>query len=66
MTKTVSINDVSIHTVVALVRNGDEIVIEENGNPIAKVTLIDQKLEDEFLSWEAASDEDLLKFEKEI
>ncbi|HEV7644799.1 MAG TPA: hypothetical protein VGO50_12715 [Pyrinomonadaceae bacterium] len=66
MTKTVSINDVSIHTVVALVQNGDDIVIEENGNPVAKVTLIDQKLEDEFLSWEAANDEDLLKVEKEI
>ena len=66
MTKTVSINDVSIQTVVALTRNGDEIVIEENGSPVAKVIPIDTKLEDEFLSWENASDEDLLKFEKEI
>lgn len=39
MTKTVNINEnMSIKTVISLVRNGDEVVIEENGEPLAKVT----------------------------
>ncbi len=37
MTKTVSINEISIQSVIALTRNGDEVVIEENGEPLAKV-----------------------------
>jgi antitoxin (DNA-binding transcriptional repressor) of toxin-antitoxin stability system len=42
MTKTVSISEVnnSIQVVIELTRNGDEIVIEENGKPLAKVTPI--------------------------
>jgi len=66
MTKTVSIDEVSIQTVVALTRNGDEIVIEENGNPVAKVIPIDRNLEEEFLAWETASDEDFWKFKKSL
>lgn len=42
MTKTVGINNV--HTelpgLLALSREGDEIIIEENGEPLAKVTAI--------------------------
>lgn len=40
MTKTVSINEVknSIQVVIDLTKNGDEIVIEENGKPIVKIT----------------------------
>ena len=39
MTKTVSLSEnVSLQTVTALTRNGDEIVIEENGEPLARVT----------------------------
>lgn len=39
MTKTVSINDInsSIRSVVAMTENGDEVVLEENGKPIARV-----------------------------
>lgn len=42
MTKTVSINDISIQAVIALTRNGDEVVIEENGEPLAKVLPIEK------------------------
>ncbi len=42
MTKTFSINEVSIQTVIALMRNGDEVVLEENGEPLAKVTPIEK------------------------
>ena len=38
MTKTVSLNEnVSIQTIIALTKNGDEVVIEENGEPVVKV-----------------------------
>lgn len=40
MTQTLSVNDISIQTVVKLAKNGDEIVLEENGKPIAKITPI--------------------------
>lgn len=40
MTQTLSINDISIQTVIKLAKNGDEIVLEENGKPIAKITPI--------------------------
>ncbi len=43
MTKTLSINEVSIQTVIALTRNGDEIVLEEDGKPIAKITPITEE-----------------------
>lgn len=42
MTKTLSVNEVSIQTVIALTRNGDEVVLEENGEPLAKVTPIEK------------------------
>ena len=45
MTKTVSLNEVSIETVIALTKNGDEVVIEENGEPLAKVTPIEKPKE---------------------
>ena len=39
MTKTISLSEnVSIQAVIALTRNGDEVVIEENGEPLARVT----------------------------
>lgn len=39
MTKTISLNeDISIQTIIALTKNGDEVLIEENGEPIAKIT----------------------------
>ncbi len=41
MTKTISINDVSIQTIIALARSGDEIVLEENGEPLVKLTPIE-------------------------
>lgn len=39
MTRTLSIseNSTSIQAVIALARNGDEVVLEENGEPVAKV-----------------------------
>ena len=42
MTKTLSIDEVSMQTIIALTRNGDEIVLEENGEPLAKVTPIEK------------------------
>jgi antitoxin (DNA-binding transcriptional repressor) of toxin-antitoxin stability system len=43
MTKTVSLNeDISIQTVIALTKNGDEVVIEENGEPLVKVLPIEK------------------------
>lgn len=69
MTKTISINEVqnSVETLIALTRNGDEIVIEENGKPLAKVIPIEEDgLKQEFLAWETAGDEDFLSFENEL
>jgi len=37
MTKTLSINEISIQTVITYAKSGDEIVLEENGKPIAKI-----------------------------
>ena len=46
MTKTISLNEnISIQTVIALTRNGDEVVIEENGEPLAKVLPIEKPKE---------------------
>ncbi len=42
MTKTVSINEVSIQTIIALTRNGDEVMIEENGEPLARLVPIEK------------------------
>lgn len=40
MTQPLSVNEISIQTVIKLTKNGDEIVLEENGKPIAKITPI--------------------------
>ena len=45
MTKTLSINEISIQTVIKFAKNGDEIVLEENGKPIAKITPIAEIVE---------------------
>ena len=45
MTKTISVNDVSVQTVIALTRNGDEVVLEENGKSLVKVTPIEKPKE---------------------
>lgn len=37
MTKTVSLNEISLEAVISLARSGDEVVIEENGEPLVKV-----------------------------
>ncbi|MDQ3321506.1 MAG: hypothetical protein M3525_03485 [Acidobacteriota bacterium] len=69
MIKTISINDVpnSVQMLIALTKNGDEIVIEENGKPLARVIPFDgNDLENEFSAWEAASDEDFLNFESKL
>ena len=42
MTKTLNINDISIEIVIKSAKNGDEIVLEENGKPIAKITPIEE------------------------
>ena len=42
MTQTLSVNEISIQTVIRLAKNGDEIVLEENGKPIAKITPIEK------------------------
>ena len=42
MIKTLSVNEVSMQTIIALTRNGDEVVLEENGEPLAKVMLIEK------------------------
>jgi antitoxin (DNA-binding transcriptional repressor) of toxin-antitoxin stability system len=45
MTQTLSVNEISIQTVIKLAKNGDEIVLEENGEPIARVTPIEKPKE---------------------
>ncbi len=45
MTKILSVNDASIQTIIALTRNRDEIVLEENGEPLAKITPIEKPKE---------------------
>ena len=37
MTQTLSVNETSIQTIIKIAKSGDEIVLEENGKPIAKV-----------------------------
>jgi antitoxin (DNA-binding transcriptional repressor) of toxin-antitoxin stability system len=44
MTQTISINEISIQTVIKLAKKGDEIVLEENGKPFAKITPIENSL----------------------
>ncbi len=46
MTKIINVSEnISIQTVVAFTKNGDEIVLEENGKPIAKITPIENSKE---------------------
>lgn len=47
MTRTVDINELknSIQAVIALTKGGDEIVLEENGEPVARVTPISEDLQ---------------------
>ncbi|MGI8668489.1 MAG: type II toxin-antitoxin system Phd/YefM family antitoxin [Aridibacter sp.] len=46
MTKTINLNeDVSIRTAIALTVNGDEVIIEDNGEPIAKLTSFEKPKE---------------------
>ncbi len=40
MIKILSVNEISIQTVITYAKSGDEIVLEENGKPIAKITPI--------------------------
>lgn len=44
MTKTISISELndSVQTLLALTKNGDEIVLEENGEAIVKITLMEK------------------------
>lgn len=42
MTKTLSVNEISIEIVIKSAKNGEEIVLEENGKPIAKITPIEE------------------------
>ena len=68
MTNTVSIGEIqnSVQNLLALTKTGDEIVIEENGNPVARVIPYRQDLEQEFSAWEAAGDEDFLNLERKM
>lgn len=45
MTKTLNVNEISIQTVITSAKNGEEIVLEENGKPIAKITPIKEVVE---------------------
>lgn len=40
MTRVVDISKTTFHAVIALTREGDDVVVEENGKPIAKITAI--------------------------
>lgn len=42
MTKTLSVNEISIEIVIKSAKNGEEIVLEENGKPIARITPIEE------------------------
>lgn len=69
MTKTINIGEInnSVQTLIALTKNGDEIVLEENGKPLAKIIPFENlELKREFLDWEIASDEDFFNFEKKL
>ena len=40
MTKTISLNQISTEIIIKSAKSGEEIVLEENGKPIAKITPI--------------------------
>lgn len=42
MTKTLNINEITVETVIKSAKSGDEIVLEENGKPIARITPIEE------------------------
>lgn len=42
MTETLNINDISTEIIIKSIKSGDEIVLEENGKPIAKITPINK------------------------
>lgn len=69
MTKTITISEInnSVQTLIALTKNGDEIVLEENGKPLAKIIPFENvELAGEFAAWESGSDEDFLNFETKL
>ena len=45
MTTTLNVNEISTEIVITSAKNGDEIVLEENGKPIAKITPIEMPKE---------------------
>ncbi len=54
MTQTLSVNETSIQTIIKIAKSGDEIVLEENGKPIAKVTPFgENELRPNEKSWDA-------------
>ncbi|HSK72566.1 MAG TPA: hypothetical protein VK892_12765 [Pyrinomonadaceae bacterium] len=42
MTETLNINEISTEIIIKSVKSGDEIVLEENGKPIAKITPVSE------------------------
>ena len=66
MTRTLSVNEISIQAVIKSAKSGDEIVLEEDGEAFAKIIPFDRNLDVEFLAWEAASDEDFVNLEIEL
>ena len=45
MTETLNINEISTEIIIKSVKSGDEIVLEENGEPIARITPIQKPKE---------------------
>jgi antitoxin (DNA-binding transcriptional repressor) of toxin-antitoxin stability system len=43
MTQTLSVSETSIQAIVKITKDGDEIVLEENGKPIAKILPIEDR-----------------------
>ncbi len=69
MTKTVIVAQLQNEAVnlLALTKNGDEIIIEENNVPLARIVPFSiEDLNQELAAWEKASDKDFLNFEKEL
>ena len=69
MTKTISIGEInnSVRMLLALTKNGDEIVLEESGKPLAKIIPFENlELNREFSDWETASDQDFFDFENKL
>lgn len=45
MTETLNINEISTEIIIKSAKNGDEIILEENGKQIAKITPIEKPKE---------------------